>query len=166
MVDSGSQTPNPATYGAAPPAPAPHRRDLRDRHGRGLRGPLIGSSSRSRSRSPSSRGARFDALVIETVSAIEGSLRPSLRDRLGLVEYAVEDTPLLPADWTGDQVPLAALVRAGRQSAAKVVLFRRPIEHRCDSPADLEALVHVVLVEQVAELLGVTPRDIDHRFED
>ena len=37
------------------------------------------------------------------------------------------------------------------------MLFRRPIEHRAESRADLEALLLTVVVEQVAELLGIDP---------
>jgi hypothetical protein len=44
------------------------------------------------------------------------------------------------------------------------VVFRRPIEHRCESRADLEAMVLTVLVEQIAELLGIEPEDVDPRY--
>jgi predicted Zn-dependent protease with MMP-like domain len=44
------------------------------------------------------------------------------------------------------------------------VIFRRPIEHRCETRDDLEAMVLTVLVEQVAELLGMDPEDVDPRY--
>ena len=86
------------------------------------------------------------------------------KDKLGLVEYAVEDTPQLPDDWTGETVPLASLVRGHGTTPTRLVVFRRPIEHRCDTRADLEAMVLTVLVEQVAELLGMDPEDVDPRY--
>ncbi len=44
---------------------------------------------------------------------------------------------------------------AARKGApTRLVLFRRPIEHRAETRSDLEALVLTVVVEQVAELLG------------
>ena len=52
----------------------------------------------------------------------------------------------------------AAVVAGPRHAAAtptRLVLFRRPIEHRCETRADLEAMVLTVVVEQVAELLGI-----------
>ena len=45
------------------------------------------------------------------------------------------------------------------------MLFRRPIEHRSESPAELEAMVLTVVVEQVAELLGIPAEDVDPRYE-
>lgn len=89
------------------------------------------------------------------------------RDRLGLVEYAVEDTPLVPDDWAGAaSVPLSSLVRRNAGAPTRLVLFRRPIEHRAQSREELEALVLTVVVEQVAELLGLPARDVDPRYDD
>jgi hypothetical protein len=45
------------------------------------------------------------------------------------------------------------------------VLFRRPIERRCDNRGDLEALLLTVVVEQVAELLGIDADEVDPRYE-
>ena len=107
------------------------------------------------------RRQRFDALVLAAVHDLDARWS----DRLGLVEYAVEDTPDVPADWDSTQVPLSSLVRGSGATATRLVLFRRPIEHRCETRADLDALVLTVLVEQVAELLGVDPADVDPRYD-
>jgi len=61
-------------------------------------------------------------------------------------------------------VPLASLVRGHGAQPTRLVLFRRPIEHRCETRGDLEALVLTVLVEQVAELLGMDAEDVDPRY--
>ena len=45
------------------------------------------------------------------------------------------------------------------------MLFRRPIEHRCETRAELEALVLTVVVEQVAELLGIDAEEVDPRYD-
>jgi predicted Zn-dependent protease with MMP-like domain len=108
---------------------------------------------------PRTRRARFDDLVLGVVAEIEDTWR----DRLGLVEYAVEDTPLLPDDWKG-AVPLSALVRGEGATPTRLVLFRRPIEHRAADREELEALVLTVVVEQVAELLGIDAEDVDPRY--
>jgi len=107
---------------------------------------------------PTSR-QRFDALVLDVVAEIE----ERWRSRLGLVEYAVEDTPLVPDDWQGASVPLSSLVRGGGGTPSRVVLFRRPIEHRAETREELDALVLTVVVEQVAELLGLDPDEVDPR---
>ncbi len=104
---------------------------------------------------------RFDALVLDVVAAIESRWS----DRLGLVEYAVEDAPQIPDDWASGTVPLSSLIRGSGGKPTRLVLFRRPIEHRSESRADLQALVLTVLVEQVAELLGVDPADVDPRYD-
>lgn len=104
---------------------------------------------------------RFDDLALSIVSEIDAAWA----DRLGLVEYAVEDTPQLPDDWTTDTVPLSSLVRGSGTRPTRLVLFRRPIEHRCETRADLEAMLLTVVVEQVAELLNVEPSVIDPRYE-
>lgn len=102
---------------------------------------------------------RFDALVLGIVTDID----ERWSDRLGLVEYAVEDAPQIPDDW-GGHVPLSSLVRGTGTQATRLVLFRRPIEHRCDTRSDLEAMVLTVVVEQVAELLGIDASEVDPRY--
>jgi len=125
-----------------------------------MRGPAITPSQPGRPELPT-RGERFDELVLDTVRDID----TRWQDRLGLVEYAVEDTPQLPDDWAGETVPLASLVRGHGAQPTRLVLFRRPIEHRCETRPDLEALVLTVIVEQVAELLGMDAEDVDPRYE-
>lgn len=141
------------------PASAPVRRRTRDRRGRGMRGPGV---LPARLGTPALRTARerFDDLVL----AVVGDVDARWQDRLGLVEYAVEDTPQLPADWGTETVPLASLVRGTGATPTRLVLFRRPIEHRCETRSDLEALVLTVVVEQIAELLGLDPSDVDERY--
>ena len=102
---------------------------------------------------------RFDALVLGIVTDIDARWS----SRLGLVEYAVEDAPLVPDDWDGN-VPLASLVRGSGTQATRLVLFRRPIEHRCETRSDLEAMVLTLVVEQVAELLGIDADQVDPRY--
>ena len=103
---------------------------------------------------------RFDDLALGIVTDIDARWQ----DRLGLVEYAVEDAPQIPDDWDSGTVPLSSLVRGTGATPTRLVLFRRPIEHRCENRSDLEAMVLTVVVEQVAELLGVEPELVDPRY--
>jgi len=124
-----------------------------------MRGPAV------RPRDPGSpelrtRRERFDALVLDVVTELD----ERWQEHLGLVEYAVEDAPLIPDDWETDRVPLASLVRGSGSTPSRLVVFRRPIEHRSASRADLEQLVVSVVVEQLAELLGIEPREVDPRY--
>lgn len=108
-----------------------------------------------------SRRAEFDALALEVVAELEERWHAEL----GLVEFAVEDAPLIPDDWDADTVPLASLVRGTGGTPTRLVLFRRPIELRTESRSELSAMVLAVLVEQVSELLGRPPEEIDPRYD-
>jgi len=135
------------------------RRRTRDRRGRGMRGPGVLPRTLG---VPEQRtaGERFDQLVLDVVSEID----ERWSKRLGVLEYAVEDAPQVPDDWHPETVPLSSLVRGARGAPSRLVLFRRPIEHRALSRHDLEAMVLTVVVEQVAELLGVDPEVVDPRY--
>ena len=141
-------------------ARADGRVGVRDRRGRGMRGPAILPEQPGEPMLPTAR-ERFDDLVLDLVADVE----KRWADRLGLVEYAVEDAPQIPDDWSTGTVPLSSLLRGSGGQPTRLVLFRRPIEHRSETRADLEALVLTVLVEQVAELLGVDPADVDPRYD-
>ena len=125
-----------------------------------MRGPAVVPRSPGTPELPTRR-ERFDELALSIVTSVDRRWQ----DELGLVEYAVEDAPQLPDDWQPDQVPLSSLVRGSGADPSRLVLFRRPIEHRAETRADLEALLLTVVVEQVAELLGLDPGRVDPRYE-
>ncbi len=124
-----------------------------------MRGPAVLTPDPGAPVLPTS-GERFDTLVLDVVADLEDRWA----DRLGLVEYAVEDAPQIPDDWHPETIPLSSLVRGARGAPTRLVLFRRPIEHRAETRSDLEALVLTVLVEQVAELLGIDAELVDPRY--
>jgi predicted Zn-dependent protease with MMP-like domain len=156
-------------------------RKRRDRHGRGLRGLLVPPSARVGGRDVRvplwmTRGERFDDLVLDAVEHLEERWGPELEG----VEFAVEDVPPVPpggvdpalepdvvADETaGGAVPLGRLLPPtyddrGRRTAARVVVYRRPLEARAVDRLDLADLVHDVVVDQVARLLGKDPDEVD-----
>lgn len=125
-----------------------------------MRGPGVLPPRPGQSSLPTSR-QRFDTLTLRIVADLERRWH----DRLGLVEYAVEDAPQIPDDWGSGTVPLSSLIRGSGVTPTRLVLFRRPIERRCESRADLEAMVLTVLVEQVAQLLGLRPEEVDPRYQ-
>ena len=145
-------------------APVPRRTGRRrDRRGREPRGSAVLPGPLSPYGVPRSvtRRESFDRLVLEVVHELE----KRWHEELGLVEFAVEETPLVPDDWDASTVPLATLVRGSGGTPTRLVVFRRPIELRAATPADLSALVLTVLVEQVSELLGRPPEEIDPRYD-
>jgi hypothetical protein len=103
----------------------------------------------------------FDNLVL----AVVGDLERRWPDELGPVEFAVEETPVVPDDWDAATVPLASVAQGGGGKPTRLVVFRRPIELRSESKTDLSAMIFAVLVEQVSELLGRPPEEIDPRYD-
>lgn len=125
-----------------------------------MRGPAVVPAVPGRPELRTAR-QRFDDIALGIVTEVDRRWQ----DRLGLVEYAVEDTPHLPDDWSSGTVPLSSLIRGTGGTPTRLVLFRRPIEHRCEGRAELEALVLTVVIEQVAELLGIDAEEVDPRYE-
>jgi predicted Zn-dependent protease with MMP-like domain len=149
------------------------RRRSRDRRGRGVRGLLYPATLPA----ARSRAERFDAIVLEALEPIDERWHAEI-DRLDVaVDEVPEVTDCNPATvtWGSDvvedgNVPLARLVpagvdRAGLPTRARIVLYRRPLETRAQESGDLSDLVHEVLVEQVANYLGLDPDVIDGRPE-
>ena len=134
------------------PAPTPARR--RDRHGRGLRGPLLPPILPAWR----TRAERFDELVTSAADDLA-------RDwpQIARIQFAVEEVPPSdPAPWERGAVlgrGFAAEPRAGLP--ARVVVYRRPVTSRAADEEELADLVRRVVVEQVALMLGRRPEEID-----
>lgn len=142
---------------ALDPLAIPSRRGARrrDRRGRGLRGPLLPPGM------PASRtrAERFEDAVLDAVELLEQRWSRQLRD----VEFAVEDVPPSdPAPWEhGPALGRAFAADAVAGLSARIVLYRRVVEERCDGEEEVRALVRAVVVEQVAELIGQPPETVD-----
>lgn len=120
-----------------------------------------------------SRAQLFDDLVLDIVEQID----PKWRDVLDRVEFAVEDVPQVTHRHPDEvihqsnviedsSIPLSRLVPGhvdglGREHAPRIVIYRRPLEVRGRSVPDLHALVREIIVEQLSNLLGLNPDDID-----
>lgn len=101
------------------------------------------------------RRDRFDELVLDAAESLERRLDAEL----GL-ELAVEEVPPSdPAPWEHG-VALGRLFPAEKGVPARLVVYRRPVEHRAGDEAELAALVTEVVVEQVARMLGRDPEDL------
>lgn len=136
------------------PVPVPVTPRRRDRHGRGLRGPLLPPSLPGWR----TRAEKFDEMVIEVADDL--AVRwPQVTE----MQFAVEEVPPSdPAPWERGVVlgrGFAAEPRAGLP--ARIVLYRRPVESRAADEAELSELVQRVVVEQVALILGRRPEEID-----
>ncbi|CAM5406096.1 Putative Zn-dependent protease with MMP-like domain OS=Streptomyces albaduncus OX=68172 GN=FHS32_006218 PE=4 SV=1 [Streptomyces griseoloalbus] len=108
-----------------------------------------------------SRAETFADLVQDSVERLERRW-PQLAD----IDFLVQDVPRLDgaAGSGGTDVPLGGTVTARDGRPARVVIYRRPVEIRSKGRDERAALVHEVVVEQVADLLGLTPETLDPRY--
>ncbi|NYI06156.1 metallopeptidase family protein [Allostreptomyces psammosilenae] len=139
----------------ADPRPAGRRRD---RHGRGMRGPLAPADVPV----AMTRAERFDDLVRESMERLTARW-----PQLETVLFEVVDVPwesATPSELSGGRVALAQLVPESKGQPARIVVFRRPVEVRAKPGDERATLVHDAIVEQVAELLGMSPETVDPRF--
>ena len=110
-----------------------------------------------------SRAEVFADLVQDSVERLERRW-PQLAD----IDFLVLEVPRLDGRgdqaWNDEAVPLGGVVAAREGRRARVVVYRRPVEIRTKGRDERAALVHEVVVEQVAELLGLTPETVDPRY--
>ena len=138
----------------------------RDRHDRGMHGPVALPDSNNRKTvplRPLSRVEYFNQCVKQALATI-AEVDPHALD--GMV-VGVEDVPLLKTAWSGDRVSMSAALEPSKNRPAQIVIYQRPLEHRASSRSALRSLVHRTIVEQlsaltgrpVSELLGYEPTD-------
>lgn len=126
----------------------------RDRHGHGLRTPLIPPHLPGHR----TRRERFDQIVADAAAA----LIERFPRRLEHVRVLVEDVPPAdPAPWEDAVVSLGRVLPATREQPPRVILYRLPIQTRCARQDEIELIVRQVLSEQIGAMLGIAPEDID-----
>ncbi|ARX83938.1 hypothetical protein SMD44_03371 [Streptomyces alboflavus] len=115
-----------------------------------------------------SRAEAFTDLVQDSVERLERRW-PQLTE----IDFLVLDVPPTiggdagaagDEEWGAGTVPLGGTISASEGRPARVVIYRRPVEIRTKGRDERAALVHEVVVEQVAELLGLSPESVDPRY--
>ncbi len=128
----------------------------RDRRARGLRGPLAPRAVPL----VHSRTAAFDAEVVQALERLQARL-PELAE----CELVVAEVPPGPLrDGSPDPVPLGSATQARTGTPACLTVYRKPIELRTRPGGLRSDLIADVVVELVAELLGITPHEVDHDY--
>lgn len=132
----------------------------RNRHGRGLRGDMMppglpGSRTRAE---------RFEDLVAESAERLEVLWGQPIAAMLFSVELLPREKSLDYSEASGRPVPLGRALGASPRRAARVVIYRRPVEQLAGPDVLLPELVHLAVVEQVAELLARSPEEIDPEY--
>jgi predicted Zn-dependent protease with MMP-like domain len=136
-----------------------------DRHARHRRRPV------DRRRRPTDgfralSSASFDRLVTAAVA----SLPPGLLDYLDNVEITVADVPPADALEDGQEVVLLGLYQGVPQTERpygapllpdRITLFRRPLEQRAATRADLAEIVRETVVHEIAHHFGIDDDRLD-----
>ncbi|HKU30779.1 metallopeptidase family protein [Arthrobacter sp. NyZ413] len=139
----------------AGPSERGFRQRRRNRHGRGLRGEiLLPNLPGYRTRSE-----RFDDLVLDSAER----LQDMWGKRLDGVSFAVDEIPpnLEQLVAQGAPAPLGAYTPAAHGAGPVITVYRRVVEHTTVGREELQELVHDVVVEYTAEMLGVPPETLD-----
>lgn len=101
---------------------------------------------------------------------------------LARVEFTVEEVPGVEPSFEGP-VPLGQTVLRSPPAAdpatgsaerpvsgdggrpVRIVVYRRPVEARATGEAELTHLIRDLLVEEVADLLGLSPESVDPSYD-
>ncbi|MFC8040376.1 metallopeptidase family protein [Paenarthrobacter sp. NPDC057355] len=143
------------TEGHAGPGVRGFRQRRRNRHGRGLRGELMlpnlpGFRTRSE---------RFDDMVLDSAERLQDMWGKQLDGVLFAVDEIPPNLEQLVA--TGNPAPMGAYTPGGRGEPPMITVFRRVVEQGTTTRDELQDLVHDVVVEYTAEMLGVPPETLD-----
>lgn len=133
-------------------SPRPVRRD---RHGRGMRGPLLPH------RIPGyvSRNKEFAILLSNALQDLD----QNFADSLAQITFATEAIPnLRDLVLNNDEV---ALGRTDATRPVRIVLYTEPIRMRAQNKAALDRIIRDVLAEQLSPLLGLRPEQIDAHYQ-
>ncbi len=135
--------------------PRAHAR-RRDRHGRGLRGPVVPFTVPAWR----TRADQFDDII-----ALElDTYRQSLGEDMATIDYGVLDVPEAdPAPWEAG-VPLARYLPFERPAkiTGRIVFYRMPMLSAAVRTPDPRLFIHDVVTEQLAAALERDPDDIDY----
>jgi predicted Zn-dependent protease with MMP-like domain len=105
------------------------------------------------------RADRFDELVMDSAQRLHDIWGKPLDG----VRFAVDEIPpgleQLLAD--SSPAPMGAYTPAAGGEGPVITLYRRVVEQACTGSEELQDLVHDVVVEHTAEMLGVAPETLD-----
>lgn len=147
---------DPALDGSRPTRSFYERR--RNRRGRGMRGELLPQhlpGSRSRSE-------QFDDWVMESAQRLERLWGERIQD----VQIMVQEIPDGLEDMTADTLRglLGSCSPAAPGRPATITVYRHPVLMAARNAVPVNELVHDVVVEQTAELMGLAPEAVDPAY--
>ena len=130
-------------------------RRRRNRHGRGLRGEVMQPTHPGYR----TRADRFDDMVLDSAQRLHDIWGKTLDG----VRFGVDEIPpeLEQLAATASTPPMGSYTPAADGDGPTITVYRRVVEQACSSVEELQDLVHDVVVEHTAEMLGVAPETLD-----
>ncbi len=128
----------------------------RDRHGRGMRGPMLPVNVPAWK----TRAQDFDDAIAKELTTYQKHLPGQLKR----FDFAVLDIPQNdPAPWENG-IPLGRFLPFQRPAKihGRIVFYRMPIIQAASREHNPELFLHQVVTEQIALALNVDPQDIDY----
>ncbi|KAD3515210.1 metallopeptidase family protein [Arthrobacter yangruifuii] len=134
------------------------RQRRRNRHGRGLRGDVIPPHLAG----ARTRAERFDEWVLESAQRLERLWG----ERIQAYQFVVEEIPpgLEELARSGGPIPLGAGTPPAPNRPAVITVYRHAVETAAGSLLPVSELVHEVIVEQLAALMGMDPETVDPAY--
>lgn len=135
-------------------SPSVRHRSLRDRHGRGIRGPRFFPGTPARR----TRRQMFDDIVASAVEEFT-----ALWPAVSTIEFATEDVPPSdPVSWEPHSVVLAQIFPADRRRGLKdrIVVYRLPIMLRTH-PHEVATTTRHIIAERISHILSIPPDELE-----
>ncbi len=109
-----------------------------------------------------SRKQQFDEYVLESAERLQQLRGPAIDS----IEFHVEQIPheLETLAALGGRVPLGTYTPETSARPAAIIVYRHPVEMAAGAAWYVPELVHDAVVEQAAELLGLSPEMIDPTY--
>ncbi|MCW4465103.1 metallopeptidase family protein [Glutamicibacter sp. MNS18] len=141
-------------------SPRPGTPARRRRHGRSRRGPVLPMHLPGFR----SRPERFDDAVIASAQRLSERWGTTLES----IDFRIRPVPgsklLDQAEAAGDRVPLASSRSATRNSAARITVYRLPIEQIAESYPEVVDIVHQCVVHELSQLWMKSMQEIDPEY--
>ncbi|UEL29636.1 metallopeptidase family protein [Pseudarthrobacter sp. L1SW] len=127
----------------------------RNRHGRGLRGEVVLPTHPGYR----TRSDRFDDMVMDSAQRLHDIWGKTLDG----VRFGVDEIPpdLEQLAANPSPVPMGSYTPAAGGEGPMITVYRRVVEQASPGPEELQDLIHDVVVEHTAEMLGVAPETLD-----
>lgn len=135
----------------------------RDRHQRGMRGPLALPNPLTGAPVPIRARERREDVFLALLHQSVDRIGKQCPQALVGIDIGVEDVPSVENVWSQGRAPLAAAMAPTADRPGQIVVYRRPLEHRAATRKELRVLLYRTIVGQLAAITNRSIDEIDPR---